>query len=99
MPTKEMELAATDADETEVTEVAEEAGGIRFGEDSKFLQVSINISFPFSSIVIPAGRRPGGGFFEFVRRAVPARLGPPASAEPAATEETTPRRPTKRPAA
>jgi len=86
MPTKDMEFAAT-TDEAGVTEAAEEAGGIRFGEDSKFLQVSINISFPFSSIVIPAGRRAGGGFFEFVRKAIPTRSEPKPVGEKEKKEE------------
>jgi hypothetical protein len=65
--------------------VVPEPEEIKFGEDSKFVQISINISFPFSSIVIPAGCRAGGGFFEFVRRAVPQGFSTEASAEKEAT--------------
>ena len=71
---------------------------IKFGEDSKFQQISINISFPFSSIVVPAGRRMSGGLFEFVRKAVPARVAPKVATDKEETESR-PQREVKRPAA
>jgi len=82
-PTKHEEAAEHDD-----AALVPDAGEIKFGEDSKFLQVSINISFPFSSIVIPAGRRAGGGFFEFVRRAVPAGFRTEGSAEKGTTHRS-----------
>jgi len=74
---KDAEVRTTvEEEERDELAAARDAGEIRFGEDSKFVQVSINVSFPFSSIVIPAGRRMGGGFFEFARKAIPTRSAP-----------------------
>lgn len=93
---KEVDSRTTeDAEERDEDVVA--PGEIRFGEDSKFQQISINISFPFSSIVVPAGRRMSGGLFEFVRRAVPTRPSPNAPDEKEVKEA--PHRAIKRPAA
>jgi len=90
---KDVELARTEPEE-EPDEPAL-AREIKFGEDSKFQQISINISFPFSSIVVPAGRRMSGGLFEFVRKVVPTRGAPNDKEE----KEAHPHREVKRPAA
>lgn len=47
--------------------------GLSLGHHGSIVQISINVSFPFSTLVVPGARRAGGRLFELIRRTGSAR--------------------------